>query len=209
MKKTLITTLALGIGISPVLGHASDAKAAEQHVIQQNDEASTNDQQQVNNEVIEKIEPYVQKNEDGTLGLKDVPQDIYDTYDLQGLEEHFNQINEGVKNHTLAVDENLEIHKTGFSTMASTYGSWTYHWWGYDRKFNNSQTKQYIDQLEYAALGATFATGVGAWFPPVAAIGGVSAAYWGLLAKRVDANNKGKGVYVGVTWVNAFNVKPL
>ena len=37
----------------------------------------------------------------------------------------------------------------------------------------------------------------------------VTAAYYGLLATRVDANNKGKGVYVGITWAIVFKVNSL
>lgn len=91
----------------------------------------------------------------------------------------------------------------------ATYGKWTYHWWGYDRKFTNYQTKQYVERLEMQAAGATMVTGVGAWFPPIGGIAGVSAGYWALLASRVEANNHGNGVLVEVTWVNVFNVTPL
>lgn len=59
------------------------------------------------------------------------------------------------------------------------------------------------------AGGDGIVTGISAWFPPVAAIAGVQTGYWSLVAARVNANNKGKGVYVGVTWVAVFNIKPL
>lgn len=81
--------------------------------------------------------------------------------------------------------------------------------WGYDRKFNNSQAKDLSDYAASVAGGAGIVTGISAWFPPVAAIAGVQTGYWSLVAARVNANNKGKGVYVGVTWVAVFNIKPL
>ena len=50
---------------------------------------------------------------------------------------------------------------------------------------------------------------VGAYFGAVGAIpGGVSSAYWWLLASRLDANNHGHGVYVEMTWVLVFDITP-
>ncbi|WP_404447999.1 hypothetical protein LG307_03160 [Sutcliffiella horikoshii] len=152
------------------------------------------------------IKPYVELKEDGTISFKDnIPQDVYELYNFDQLENHFYTVNQGVRNGTLVVDEELNITDISIS-LSAVYGKWTYHLWGYDRKFNNAQTKDYVNRLEYQTIAAMFAAGV---MPPMSGLASLSGGYWLLLAKRVEANNKGKGVYVAITWVNVFNIKPL
>ncbi|MFJ7472152.1 hypothetical protein ACIQWI_27075 [Peribacillus frigoritolerans] len=203
MKKVVISALVATLALSPILSDTSKAHASEKTRTPIQEAQKTGEQSEISI-----IKPYVFVQKDGTIALKDVPQSVYDTYNLQGLEAHFEALNKRVLNKQITIDENLNITEIGIKALA-VYGSWTYHWWGYDRKFNNSQTKQYQDKLNTAAAGGTIVAGATAWWPPVAGIAGVSAGYWALLSARVGANNKGKGVYVGVTWVNAFNVKPL
>lgn len=90
--------------------------------------------------------------------------------------------------------------------LNAVYGQWTYHWWGYDRKFTNTQAKELAGQCELIAIGAGAASAI---FPPIAALGGLSAAYYALLANRINANNQGNGVYVAITWAAVFNIEPL
>lgn len=114
----------------------------------------------------------------------------------------FDELNQLALDGVITINEDLSIQDNSITANA-VYGSWTYHWWGYDRKFNNAQTTQYYNYL------LTLAAGGGAFLPPVAAIAGVSSGYWALLATRVNANNKGRGVLVEVTWVAVFDVTPL
>ncbi|MEE8670794.1 MAG: hypothetical protein SOI41_09240 [Heyndrickxia coagulans] len=44
-------------------------------------------------------------------------------------------------------------------------------------------------------------------FVPGAFVGAVAGTYWQLLASRMDAHDKGKGVIVSVTWALFFSVK--
>lgn len=194
-------TLSISLIFAPTLG---DNHASASGKTTKTTEKMTND------ELIKTIKPYVQLNKDGTIGFKkNVPEDVYEAYDLDVLQSHFDVVNEGVRNNMLTINKKLEISETIQVRAAATYGKWTYHWWGYDRNFSNYQTKQYIDRLEYQAIGASMATGVTYWFPPVGGLAALSGGYWLLLSKRVDANNNGNGVYVAVTWANVFNVKPL
>jgi hypothetical protein len=107
-------------------------------------------------------------------------------------------------NKDLTIDRNNELIAPN-----AVYGRWTEHWWGFDRKFTNSQAQDFADYAATVAGGAGIVTGIGAWFPPVAAIAGVQTGYWTLVSARVNANNEGNGVYIGVTWVAIFNVEPL
>lgn len=160
--------------------------------------------------MIAAIEPYVAVSDEGKLYLKDVPRHLYEMYNLEELEQHFADLNHYAENDYITINKDLTIDQNPeLITPDAVYGKWTYHWWGYDRKFNNSQAKAFADYAASVAGGAGIVTGIGAFFPPVAAIAGVQTGYWSLVAARVNANNKGRGVYIAVTWVAIFNVEPL
>lgn len=158
--------------------------------------------------LIDAIEPYVEVTKDGLLQFKKVPQAIYDKYRLDELQKHFDNLNSLVRNGDIIINSDLSIVNQSISTMA-VYGQWTYHWWGYDRNFSNSETQDFVDYCNSIAGGAGIVTGATSFFPPVAAIFGVTTGYFTLLGARVVANNQGNGVYIGVTWVAVFNVEPL
>ncbi|MFE4896991.1 hypothetical protein [Peribacillus butanolivorans] len=158
--------------------------------------------------VINTIEPYVYIKEDGTIALKEVPQEIYETFELEKLEAHFDELNTAVHNKKIVINEDLTITELTM-TRAAVYGKWTNHWWGMDRKFNNADTKTLINRVTAVAGGAGIAGGIGYWFPPIGALLTVTSGYWTLVGSRLGSNNKGKGVYVGVTWAAIFNINPL
>lgn len=196
-----------------VLSVAPNASAYENNVkepervykVNSDEQTSLDDEQQ---KMIDAVKPYVSVSKDGLLALNKVPKALYEKYSLDQLEGHFAQLNNDVKNGKIIVDKDLSITPTTLSTSVN-YARWTYNWWGYDRKFNNKASKSYQDFLYSAAAGGAIVGGLTYWLPPVASISGVSAGYWTLLAVRIGAKNKGKGVYVGVTWVAAFRVDTL
>lgn len=159
-------------------------------------------------ELIEIVEPYVAVNENGFITFKNIPIDIYEKYDLSKLQIHFDKLNTLKLKGDISINEDLSIEDHTTNSRA-VYGKWTYHWWGYDRKFSNTQTTSYINQLNTAAAGAVIVGSVTGAFPPISGIANFQAGYWALLAARVAANNKGKGVYVGVTYALVFDVEPL
>lgn len=169
---------------------------------------ASSDESQSTPDIIELIEPYVDVDEDGNIGFKDLPNGFYEKYNLEDLQDHFDHLNNLSQSGHVTINDNLDI-QSNLPTPRTVYGSWTYKWWGYDRYFNNAQANSYKNTLLTAAAGATIVAGVSYPFPPVAGIATVQAGYWGLLATRVDANNRGRGVYVGVTWALVFNVEPL
>lgn len=169
--------------------------------------ASDTSKESISND-IEIIKPYVEVTKEGTIRFKELPKGFYDKYSLEELQKHFDYLNTLSEAGDITINNDLSIQKNSISTMA-VYGKWTYHWWGYDRKFTNSQADDYVDDLVTAAAGATIVAGLGSAFPPVSGIATVQAGYWALLAVRVDANNEGNGVYVAVTWALIFDVEPL
>ncbi|MFT0800351.1 hypothetical protein VSK91_02635 [Bacillus swezeyi] len=206
LKKLSFVFLVGIIMVGFAVPQSSFAKESSRAVnTEKNDHTLLNVEQE---KLINNIKPYVHLNTDGKLVLKDVPEKLYKKYNLKGLEEHFDNINKGVENHKLVIDNQLNIKPTGFQINA-TYGKWSYHWWGYDRKFTHKQANGYISELNAAAGGATFVTGVSYAFPPVAGLSGMAAGYWSLLANRVSAHNGKKGVLVSVTWALIFSVDSL
>lgn len=162
--------------------------------------------------MIKQVEPYVAVTDDGKLFLKDtIPGYLYEKYDLDGLKHHFETMNSLADTGEVTINEDLSIddHSILDPSLNAVYGKWTYHWWGYDRLFNNRQAKDFADYAASVSAGAGIVTGVGAFFPPVAAIAGIQTGYWALVAARVNANNKGRGVKIAVTWVAVFSVSSL
>ncbi|MNW25364.1 hypothetical protein D3C74_21050 [compost metagenome] len=153
------------------------------------------------------VKPYVQV-KDGVLSLKDAPESIYNQYNLSDLQEHFDKLNELSKAGQITIHSDLSIVDNTISLNA-VYGSWTYHWWGYDRKFTNAQTKDAIDYYNTIAGGGALVTGATAWYPPVSGFTGAVSGYFALFAARMSANNHGNGVYVSVTWATTFDIEPL
>lgn len=80
----------------------------------------------------------------------------------------------------------------------------------YEANFNNVAA----NDLKYSLATAGSFAGVAALFPPMGALDTLTGIYLGLLATRIDANkidanNKGNGIYIGITWAAVFNVEPL
>lgn len=158
--------------------------------------------------VINVVEPYVEVTNDGKIELQNVPTSVYEEYQLDQLQEHFNRLNAEVDAGNIRINNDLSIATIGISPR-TVHGTWTYHWWGYDQYFDNQRAQRFSANCYSVAAGATLVTGIGAWFPPVSFVGVAQAAYWTLVGSRVDYNNLGNGVYIGVTWAAIFNVEPL
>lgn len=205
MVMALVSVLVLSVAPN-VSAYESNVKEPERvYKVKTDDQTSLDADQQ---KMIDAVKPYVSVGKDGLLSLDNVPNSLYEKYSLDQLEGHFAQLNNDVKNGKITIEKDLSITPLTLSTSVN-YARWTYNWWGYDRKFNNKASKSYQDWLYTAVNTGVIVGGLTYWVPPVASIAGVSAGYWGLLATRIGAKNKGKGVYVGVTWVAAFRVDTL
>ncbi|PCK18816.1 hypothetical protein CEY02_18155 [Bacillus pumilus] len=205
MVMALVSVLVLSV-VPNASAYENNVKEPESvYKVETDDQTSLDADQQ---KMIDAVQPYVSVDKDGLLSLNNVPNSLYEKYSLDQLEGHFAQLNNDVKNGKITIEKDLSITPLTLSTSVN-YARWTYNWWGYDRKFNNKASKSYQDWLYTAANTGVIVGGLTFWLPPVASISGVSAGYWGLLATRIGAKNKGKGVYVGVTWVAAFRVDTL
>lgn len=158
--------------------------------------------------VIDIIKPYVEVSDEGELQFKNVPEDIYNNYDLADLQKHFDELNALAQEGSIVINEDLSIDNNAITPM-TVYGSWTYYWWGYDRYFNHEQTVAAINYYNTVAAGGAITTGLTFWLPPVSGLTAATSGYYYLLATRFAANDLGYGVYAAVTWAAVFNIEPL
>jgi hypothetical protein len=207
MKKIIASlfTLMLILGVVTPSYAAANESEKQLKKIEKEQEKLQKEQEKM----IEDVEPFVNVTEDGKFELVNAPKKLFKKYDLAKLEAHFVEMNKLAEEGSVTINDDLSIEDNLF-TISAVYGKWTYHWWGYDRKMSNSYANWYANEyLDMIAAGGTVVTGVGAFFPPVGAVAGISTGQWLLLKNRINANNKGNGVYVGVTWALFFNVEPL
>ncbi|PFX70716.1 hypothetical protein COL39_24525 [Bacillus cereus] len=211
MKKLAISTIASSLllfsassSISYAATPTESPNKTSSHQ-QQNEIENLSENQQ---NVIKSVQKYVELKNDGTIGfVTNIPQDVYKKYKLNELQKHFDSLNSQVASNMIAINPDLSIQNKIHSAV---YGEWTYHWWGYDRKFNNSQAKAYVKELNTVARTGAVAGPLAAAVMPIVGAGiAVTAGYYGLLADRVENNNQGSGVYVGITWAIVFDVEPL
>lgn len=211
MKKLAISTVAsslLFLSISSGVSHAAspnEVTPVKQETTTQESIKHLSTGQQ---NMITKTEKYIEVKSDGTIGfVKDIPQSEYEALQLDKLQTHFDYLNSQVASNLITINPDLSIQN---KIQSAVYGEWTYNWWGYDRKFNNSQSKDYVRELNTIARTGAVAGPLAAAVMPIIGAGiAVTAGYYGLLADRVENNNEGSGVYVGITWAIVFDVEPL
>lgn len=158
---------------------------------------------------LEQVKKYVTVDLNGHIGFTSVPSNEYEKYDLAELQNHFDFLNQKVDNKQIKINSDLTIKNLGLQLRA-VYGKWTYHWWGYDRKFTKKQAAAYKDEIDYVVIG--MGAGAVVTAPSLVVAGGfaLSAGWYQLLAKRIEANNKGKnGILVKIYWARTFDIEPL
>lgn len=175
------------------------------------------------NEFIEESNEFVEVSEDGLIELElpdylleRISEEEYGVY-LEAI----NRINELIEQGDLKATKNGTLYETSDDELVVQGGNvdkMVYHWWGYTRYANNKNTKKIINRFNTVSNGAWVVCGGTAsasYLFPVSApytglvsgLTGMAAGYWGLLATRMSAKNKGKGVIVNMTWVLVFTVK--
>lgn len=144
-----------------------------------------------------------------------VPSDL-----INGQTAYLQKLNTQAANGEIAIADDLSITSLTPSAPMTRAGHWascgggkntatTNHWWGYSRYACDCETNRMSADFNSCASVAAGVGVVGAYFGAVGAIpGGLSSAYWWLLASRLDANNHGHGVYVEMTWVLVFDITP-
>lgn len=178
-------------------------------------------------EDVKKLEPYVKVN-NGKF-LLDIESALKDGFDQKLLDiqkEYFNLLNELSNNGDIIINNDLSIKNTGKNTSTTyiaepgnythyncnggTLSSTDYHWWGYTRYLCDCGTSQFASDLATVSDiygGVSIVSGVFGNVP-ITTVVGISASYWSLVSNRLNANNRGKGVYVEMTNALLFDITP-
>lgn len=176
-------------------------------------------------EEVMQLEPYVSQEEG--LFVLDADTALANGIDenlVNGQMAYFEYINGQVSKGTLVVHDDLTITSTADAEAAHIHaraaGHWsscgggkntatTNHWWGYERYACDCETRRMSSDFASSASVAAGVGVIGAYFGGVGAIpGGLSSAYFALVAARLDANNHGKGVHIQMTWALVFDIDP-
>lgn len=212
MRKILSLLLVLSIVVTSTVWEEPNVFAQELQMEEKSQEA-----------FIEESNEFVEVSEEGLIELE-LPDDLLEQISEEEYAvylEAIDSINELIEQGELKATENGTLYETSDDELVVQGGNvdkMVYHWWGYTRYANNKNTKKLINRFNTASNGAWVVCGGTAsasYLFPVSApytglvsgLTGMAAGYWGLLATRMSAKNKGKGVIVNMTWVLVFTVK--
>lgn len=216
-KRLLSLMLILSIILTFTYSEESSAFAQELQA-----EEMCQEEEIIQEDFIEEADEFVDVSEDGFITLN-IPSDVVEQLSEEQYEmylEGINEINRLIDQGELEVTENGTIYETSDDDLVVQGGNvdkMVYHWWGYTRYANNRNTKNLINRFNTASNGDWIVCGGTAsasYLFPVSApvtglmsgLSGMTAGYWGLLASRMSAKNKGKGVIVNMTWAFVFTV---
>ncbi len=135
---------------------------------------------------------------------------------LNGQQAWLDSINQMAEAGEVVINNDLSIiSNEGESACGHWYScgggrstSISYHWWGYSRYACDCETNRMINDFNSVAAIAAGLTMLTKYFGVSAVPFGLSSAYFWLLSSRLGANNHGRGVYIGMTWILAFNIDP-
>lgn len=148
--------------------------------------------------------------------------DGYNSDMVEGQKLYLENLNNEAKLGNIFITSDLEIITKNNRSLQNMYRSCPgkstgikQYWWGYSRYANDCESKRIVSDLNTAAAAGTMAGGAAGMasliFPGAAIVAGgaaFDAGYWWLVATRIDANNKGKGVYIEMTWALLFDITP-
>lgn len=211
MKKIIASSLVSAMILSSI---TSISASANENVTSENE----NTYQQENNEIenisqveLNKIKAVVKVNENGHIYLENVSPEMYQKYNLQFLEKHFDSLNQNGDNGQIIINEDLSITDISIKERA-VYGEWTEHWWGKDIKFGKINAEQYAADANKAGIILAGGAALTAPFLGVVSGGiGLTSAYYFYLSARVNEENQisNKGVEVKIYWTRNFAVSAL
>lgn len=172
-------------------------------------------------EDVKALEPFITV-EDGiyTINVKKAISSGMDKDLVYEQEKHLNYINNQAKEGLVKINNDMTFSVLAEQNQAKASGHWydcgggrntntTNYWWGYARYACDCETRRMSSDFASCATVAAGVAAVGTYFGGIGAVpGGLSSAYFGLLSSRLDANNHGRGVYVEMTWVLAFDITP-
>lgn len=175
-------------------------------------------QQEYTVEDIKALEPYISvDNGHFEFDSESAIANNVDAELINGQCAYLDILNAEADNGYLTINNDLSIDTHAIQSRAGHWSNCgggkntdvTNYWWGYARYACDCETNRMSADFNSCASVSAGVGVIGAYFGAVGAIpGGLSSAYFWLLASRLDANNHGKGVYVEMTWALVFDITP-
>lgn len=214
MRKILILGLTTILTLGFLGGNLAPSAYASENTSFKVRESVVPTENLVNKDVPEsvlEVAPYVHKNEQGLFYVdENIPTDIYIKNNVEDLEKHLEEINAQVTSGEVTINDDLSITSNMMTPYASKGYTSEKRWWGEIATYTNAQANKAVRdtavaaaQFGFGALGLYAIPLLGVLAAPV----GITGGYLTLLAAKMDAANKGRGVILNMTWAFAFTVK--
>lgn len=207
VKKVITTALITAISVSSLPTNVL-AYEHEENILLSYDETLSYPNIQ---EILE-LEPFISVTEKGLFSLdklsalnSGINKDI-----IVMQQESFDFLNNRALAGEITINSDLSIiDPTNFSPLTRNgINRIETHWWGQRRYASTSEAARISADFNSAAAVGGGAAAITFWFPAVAVPSAVSAAYFALLASRIDSHNArtSRGVIIDVTWAFIFSV---
>lgn len=158
------------------------------------------------------LEPFVYVTGDGLFGL-DKASALSNgiNKDLIALQlSAFDFLNNRALKGEIIINEDLSIYDPNSFTYLTRNGINRHEvfWWGHRRHASTAEANRISADFNSVATGAAAGAVLGTWFPGLGVGAGLTAAYFALLASRIDSHNSrtNRGVIVDVTWALVFSI---
>lgn len=209
IKKILIFSLTLLLGLVTVLPAYADAKSNKKQGGMDNSNVSEADMDQY----IEELRDFVQVRGNGTIFLRksyknhvDIPE-----YVVNSIEDWFQVLNEEVNIGEIKITKDLEVLQANgvyqdpteveFSILSHNgVNGVKIYWWGYKLYLDNNRTRELRNVIIYGGGASALAAAWAPWFTPqtalVRAVLSSLTVISGSAAALLSANNNGRGVWI-------------
>lgn len=184
------------------------------------------------NEDVFKLKKYIELERNGTFRLEE-QKALNDGIDSELIKlqlKHFDMINPMILSGKLSTNKKMEIIVNDYAvddiaamtfTGMASYSGHAYncggginsevefHWWGFSRYACDCESNRMSADLGSASSVAAGAAFVAAFYGQAAItlVAGIDSSYWWYVSSRIDANNRGRGIIMGVTYVGVFNLE--
>lgn len=160
-------------------------------------------------EMKKEVYQYLVLNEDGTISLSTkTPRSLVNEYSLEALQEHFNYLNEKVKNGEITINPDFTINQQ-IETYAGIDKEELY-WWGVSQWCSYSSARHKAHVCTEISNGLSIASAIGGVFNKIAGIVlGVGNFYYGKFANDINYVNEGngqRGIVIDMNWAAIYSI---
>lgn len=160
-------------------------------------------------EMKKEVYQYLVLNEDGTISLSTkTPRSLVNEYSLEALQEHFNYLNEKVKNGEITINPDFTINQH-IETYAGIDKEETY-WWGVSEWSSYSSARKKAQVCTKIANGLSIASDMTSVFNKIASIVlDIGDFYYSRFADNINYINEGngqRGIVIDMNWAAIYSI---